>query len=140
MHLPSCGSNGISVSGAALSPRNSKIVKERIRTRISISTCKIEIQPLFLDTDAPLHNDRMISVRQEAEFAHRFLPVTLHTFYRCGHKEFLYHSCDADTFQTSCWCDPEVSSRMENRCGGSREQRAACCWFMFSSISWTTML
>ena len=32
-------------------------------------TSKIEFQPLLFDTD--LHNERVISVRQEAEFAHR---------------------------------------------------------------------
>ena len=59
---------------------NSKIVKERIWTlnspfRIWINpvTSKIVSQSLDTDTDAHLHEESVISVRKEAEFASRVL-------------------------------------------------------------------
>ena len=48
-----------------VSPANSKIVKEGIW--INPVTSKIMKQPLESDTDAQLHEERLISVRKQAE-------------------------------------------------------------------------
>ena len=48
-----------------VSPANSKIVIERIW--INPVTSKIMVQPLESDTDAQLHEERVISVRKRAE-------------------------------------------------------------------------
>ena len=55
---------------------------------------KIVLQPLELDTDAQLHKVRVISVRQEAEFAARVLKE------KCPRW-------NQDTLETSCQCDVE---------------------------------
>ena len=47
-----------------VSPENSKIVKERIR--INPVTSKIMVQPLESDTDAHLHEESVITVREAA--------------------------------------------------------------------------
>ena len=52
-------------------PENNKIVKERIW--INPVTSKIMKQPLESDTDAELHEERVISVRKQAESASRVL-------------------------------------------------------------------
>ena len=55
---------------------NSKIVRERIW--INPVTSEITFQLLYPDTGAPLHEERVISVRQEAEIAPRVLPARRH--------------------------------------------------------------
>ena len=57
-------------------------------------TSKIELQPLERDTDAQLHKERVISVREEAEFASRVLQE------KCPRW-------NEDTLETSCQCDVE---------------------------------
>ena len=52
---------------------NSKIVKERIWTLDSSFASKVVFRLLVPDTDAQLHEGRVISVRQEAEIASRVL-------------------------------------------------------------------
>ena len=65
----------------------SKIEKERVW--INPVTSETTLQPLEQDTDAQLHEERVVSVRKEAEFAHRVLPA------RCPRW-------NADTLETSC--------------------------------------
>ena len=65
---------------------NSKIVKERIWINLVIN--ETTFQSLEQDTDAHLHEERVISVRKEAEFAHQVLPA------RCPRW-------NADTLETS---------------------------------------
>ena len=65
-----------------------KIVTEQIW--IMSVTSKIVLQLLELDTDAQLHEEHVISVRKEAEFASRVLP-----------------RWNADTLETSCQYDVE---------------------------------
>ena len=63
---------------------NSKIVKERIWTLDSNFASKSEFQLLEPDTDAQLHKERVISVRNEAEFVSRVLRDRLSRV-ECGH-------------------------------------------------------
>ena len=51
--------------------QNSKIVKER--NWINPLTSKVVLQPLDTDTDAHVHEQNVISVRKEADFASRIL-------------------------------------------------------------------
>ena len=73
---------------------SSKTVKEPIWKLGSCFASKIVFQPLEIDTDAQLHRERVISVRQEAECASRVLQE------RCPRW-------NADTLETSCQCDDE---------------------------------
>ena len=54
-----------------VSPANNKIVNERIW--INPVTSKIVKQPLEADNDAQLHIERVITMREAAEFASRVL-------------------------------------------------------------------
>ena len=72
---------------------NSKIVKQRIWTLDSRFASKIELQPLEPDTDAQLHEERVISVRKETEFVSRVLQERdgsgeMRTPWKCDVEEF----------------------------------------------------
>ena len=102
---------------------NSKIVKERILPMIPASPARLSFSFCVQTLTPRQPEERVISVRTEAEFAHRVLPARRRRW-------------SADTLKISCWCETLKSFQEVSKCTDSADDPDDVKWNSRADNRW----